>query len=501
MRAVGQGQPLLAGELDRGLLSEGGLIASDLLVIHELGDNYIVSLDVGDGVGLREVPGLQAEICVGARDRRGGVGALEGEASVSCAALAVRDGDREGIHRVKTQGVELLCGDGQGQSLASRGVVDGAERLLTESLGDSQRVAVRVIDGVLVGEAQVLVAEVGVGAGDAGGRVGSGERPRPGSCAALSIADDYLDRVGAEAQFIDGDGDRIYRISRRGKRLRRLPINRLRRRQDVAGVGVVDGVGDREVAVLIAEISVTVRDQRVSVQDFKDGAEAEVRVLARSSVAIPAAGRITPTERAIRRILRIRLLAPRIDTSPMPQGVVCAVLVGGVEGAVQVGRDGSREAGDDLLACDEPIPLIVRRRATRIVVVIPSVAAARQGAALILRAVDRDFLACDVALTVQVIPGARDQDDTVADKQRLIAILYLNPLKLICFGGRSVAEGVVRHAAGHLRDVADAAHVARSRVRPPGLCRARQNGAAFVKSAELDGSEILRHKVALLPFL
>ena len=75
-----------------------------------------------------------------------------------------------------------------------------------------------------------------------------------------------------------------------------MPIERLRRRQDVAGVGVIDRVGDREIAVLISEVSVTVRDQRVSVQDFKDGAETEERG-GDSIVAVPAAGRIVPANR------------------------------------------------------------------------------------------------------------------------------------------------------------------------------------------------------------
>ena len=281
----------------------------------------------------------------------------------------------------------------------------------------------------------------------------------------------------------------------------RWPINRLRRRQDVAGVGVVDGVGDREVAVLISQVSVTVRDQRVSVQDFKDGAETDVRVLGRSSAVTPVAGLIAPTARARRRISRICLLTPGIDASPMPQGVMGAVFVRGVQSAVQVRRNRGREAGDDLLTGDEPVPLIVSGRTARILIAVSVCAASSQDAALVFRSVDGDFLACDVALPIQVVPGTGDQNDAVANKERLIIVLNFNPLELICLGGRSVTEGIVCHAAGHPGDVADAAHAARGRVRPPGLCGACEHAAVVVEPAELDGSEILRHKVALLPFL
>ena len=131
-----------------------------------------------------------------------------------------------------------------------------------------------------------------------------------------------------ETQGVDIDRDGVYQISRRGKRLRRLPIERLRRRQDVAGVGVIDRVGDREIAVLISEVSVTVRDQRVSVQDFKDGAETEARAGERSIVVAPVAGRTVPANRTVRRIRGIRLLAPSIDAHPVPKLIMCTAEIG-----------------------------------------------------------------------------------------------------------------------------------------------------------------------------
>ena len=45
-----------------------------------------------------------------------------------------------------------------------------------------------------------------------------------------------------------------------------------------------------------------VRAQCVRVQDFKDGAETEVREGERSIVEVPVAGRIEPAKRTVRRI-------------------------------------------------------------------------------------------------------------------------------------------------------------------------------------------------------
>ncbi len=248
---VGQGEPFFPGELDRGLLAEGGLIAPDLHAIHELGDDHVVALDVADGVLLGEAAGLEPDVAVLPGDSGRGVGALEGENTVGDAALAIRDGDLERVDGVEAQRVELLGGDGQREPALLRGVVDGAEDFVIEGLRDGERVVVRVGDGVVVGEAQIFVAQVSIDAGDRRRGVGAGERPRPGRRASLPIRDDDLDRMLAEAQFIDRDEDAIFRFSRRGERLRRPPIARLRRRQDVAGVGVVHGVLYRKIAVLI----------------------------------------------------------------------------------------------------------------------------------------------------------------------------------------------------------------------------------------------------------
>ena len=493
-------EPILTGELDRLLLSERSLIAADLLVVDELGDDHVVALDVGDGVLLGEAARLLAEVFVLPRDSRSRVRPLKGEAAVGCAALPIGGGDDEVVDRIEAQGVELFRGDRDRELLSLRGVVDGAERFVVQHLDDRHGVPVRVVDGVVVGEADVLVPEVGVRAGDGRGGVDAVESPRPSRRPALSVSDDDLDRVGAEGQFADVDRDRVFEISRRGERLRRSPINRLRRRQDVAGVGVVDGVLDREVLVLISEVAVTVRDQRVSVQDFKDGAETDGHVPSAGRVDVPVTGRRVPTVRAVRRVLRPGLLTPGIHAHPMPKLIMGTVVIGRVEVGVQVRGNRGRESGDDFLAGDEPVPLVIGRCSSGIPVVIPPVAASGEEAALVLCPVDGDGLAGDIALPVQVIPRDADQNDAVANEEGFVPVLDLDPLELVRVRAGSVSEGVVRHAAGHLRDVSVAAVPTCGVVRPPRLCGPLENCAVVVESAELDGSEILRHKGSLLPF-
>lgn len=69
-------EPILTGELDRLLLAERSLIAADLLVVDELGDDHVVALDVGDGVLLGEAARLLAEVFVLPRDSVGRIAML-----------------------------------------------------------------------------------------------------------------------------------------------------------------------------------------------------------------------------------------------------------------------------------------------------------------------------------------------------------------------------------------------------------------------------------------
>ena len=188
MRPVREGEPILAGELDRLLLAECRLIAADLLVVDELGDDHVVALDVGDGVLLGEAARLLAEIFVLSRDSRGRVRPLEGEASVGRAALAVAGRDDEIVDRIEAQGVELFRSDRGGELLALGGIVDGAKNLVVQLFDDRDFVAVRVVDGVVGGAADGLVSEVGGRAGNGRGGVDSGECPCPGTAASFCLS-------------------------------------------------------------------------------------------------------------------------------------------------------------------------------------------------------------------------------------------------------------------------------------------------------------------------
>ena len=193
-------------------------------------------------------------------------------------------------------------------------------------------------------------------------------------------------------------------------------------------------------------------------------------------------------------------MTPGIHARPMPKLIMGTVVIGRVEVGVQVRGNRGRESGDDFLAGDEPVPLVIGRCSSGIPVVIPPVAASGEEAALVLCPVDGDGLSGDIALPVQVIPRDADQNDAVANEEGFVPVLDLDPLELVRVRAGSVSEGVVRHAAGHLWDVSVAAVPACGVVRPPRLCGPLENCAVVVESAELDGSEILRHKVALLPF-
>lgn len=84
-------------------------------------------------------------------------------------------------------------------------------------------------------------------------------------------------------------------------------------------------------------------------------------------------------------------------------------------------------------------------------------------------------------------------------KEDFVSVLDLVPLELVRGGAGRVAEGIVCHTAGHLRDVAHAHARDGLRVRPPRLCGPFEDCAVVVEPAELHGSEKLRHRVALLP--
>ncbi|WP_287553996.1 hypothetical protein [Oscillibacter sp.] len=80
----------------------------------------------------------------------------------------------------------------------------------------------------------------------------------------------------------------------------------------------------------------------------------------------------------------------------MPKLIMGTVVIGRVEVGVQVRGNRGRESGDDFLAGDEPVPLVIGRCSSGIPVVIPPVAASGEEAALVLCPVDGDGLAGDI---------------------------------------------------------------------------------------------------------
>lgn len=482
--SVGELEPVFPTYLDRGLLSESRLICPDLLVIEILIDNDVVALGVRDGVVLGKGSRLRPNVLILPGDDRGGIGAFEGEGSVGRASPSVRNRDCERIDRIKSQRIELFRCDRKRQRGIFRGVIHRPENLVPELLSDRERVPVCIVYGVFIGKAEVLVSEVCIAAGDGRGGVRAAECPRSRRRAALPICDDYFNRVCPEAEIVDGYSDCVLLPPYWGKGLFCNPVDRLRRRQDVAGVGIVDGVLDHKVIVLISQISISVRDQRVSVQNFKDGAETEEDAPRRGRAVNPEAGRVVPTVRPVRRPTRVGLLTPRIDADPVPKLIVSAVVIGCIHARVKVGRYRSRKSRDNLLTGDEAIPLVISRASARIsVACIPIIVAACEQSAFIASAVDGDSFAGNIALPVEVVPRYTHKDNPVADQEGLVAVFNLDPLKpfrLIC---RGVADGVVRHTAGHPRDVSVSVIAACCVVRSPRFSGPDEGGSVVVKTA------------------
>lgn len=54
-------------------------------------------------------------------------------------------------------------------------------------------------------------------------------------------------------------------------------------------------------------------------------------------------------------------MTPGIDADPVPKLIVCAVVVCAVHRRVKVGAHRGRKPCNDLLASNEPVPLVVSR--------------------------------------------------------------------------------------------------------------------------------------------
>lgn len=177
-------------------------------------------------------------------------------------------------------------------------------------------------------------------------------------------------------------------------------------------------------------------------------------------------------------------MTPRTDADPVPKLIVSAVVIGCIHVRVKVGRYRSRKSRDNLLTGDEAIPLVISRASARMsVACMPIIVAACEQSAFIASAVDVDSFAGNIALSVEVVPRYAHKDNPVTDQEGLVAVFNLDPLKpfrLIC---RGVADGVVRHTAGHLWDVSVSVIAACCVVRSPRFSGPDEGGSVVVKTA------------------
>ena len=90
-------------------------------------------------------------------------------------------------------------------------------------------------------------------------------------------------------------------------------------------LNILGAITQRAAAKVKGNDLQSVRAQCVRVQDFKDGAETDVRGGVRSMVVAPAAGRIAPAKRTERRVDRNSILSPRIHFIPVLD--ISAVLI------------------------------------------------------------------------------------------------------------------------------------------------------------------------------
>ena len=90
-------------------------------------------------------------------------------------------------------------------------------------------------------------------------------------------------------------------------------------------LNILGAAAERSVAKVKGNDLQSVRAQCVRVQDFKHGAETDVRAGVRSSEVEPEAGRTVPANRTVRRVVSCCVLPPRIYAIPVFD--VAAVLV------------------------------------------------------------------------------------------------------------------------------------------------------------------------------
>ena len=199
----------------------------------------------------------------------------------------------------------------------------------------------------------------------------------------------------------------------------------------------------------------SVRTQCVGVPNFKDGAETEARVGARSRVAVPVAGRRVPAARPVRRVDRRNILSPQIHFIPVLD--ISAVLV------------------------QHRVPFVALGHAASGIAQTCRVTSHRRCAQGIVHAAAGIIFAENQTFGIQVIPAYRMRYGIVRHKQAVSVFVLL----CILIGGcrlRCELVGVHRSCVGK-------GNIVQRRIRQAAVSRAGNVLAGEVKVIRAAGSE------------
>ena len=158
-------------------------------------------------------------------------------------------------------------------------------------------------------------------------------------------------------------------------------------------LNILGAAAERSAAKVKGNDLQPVRAQCVRVQDFKDGAETDVRAGVRSSEVEPEAGRTVPANRTVRRVVSCCVLPPRIYAIPVFD--VAAVLV------------------------QHRVPLIALGRAAFYIAPAYMITSHRWGTQRIVYAAASIVLAEKQTRGIQVIPAYRMRYIVVRNKQAM----------------------------------------------------------------------------------
>ena len=165
-------------------------------------------------------------------------------------------------------------------------------------------------------------------------------------------------------------------------------------------LNILGAAAERSAAKVKGNDLQPVRAQCVRVQDFKHGAETDVRVGVRSTAVVPAAGRIAPANRTARQVVSCCVLPPGIYILPIFDIAICIVIV--------------------TLFCfvQNHIPLIISR-GTADILIVGIVKTRRWGTQRIVYAAASIVLVEKQTRGIQVIPAYRMRYIVVRNKQAM----------------------------------------------------------------------------------